>query len=69
LLHLLDTHLQDRAYMAGDTFTMADIPLGCEMHRWFGLPQPRPALPYLERWYASLLARPAARGVLDLTLS
>jgi glutathione S-transferase len=69
LLHLLDTHLQDRAYMAGDTFTMADIPLGCEMHRWFGLPQPRPALPYLERWYASLLARSAARGVLDLTLS
>ena len=69
LLHLLDAQLQHRAYIAGDTFTMADIPLGCEIHRWFGLPQPRPALPHLERWYATLLARPAARGVLDLTLS
>jgi glutathione S-transferase len=69
LLHLLDAHLQHRPHMAGDTFTMADIPLGCEMHRWFGLPQPRPALPHVERWYAALLARPAARGVLDLTLS
>jgi glutathione S-transferase len=39
------------------------------MHRWFGLPQPRPALPHVERWYAALLARPAALGVLDLTLS
>jgi len=69
LLHLLDAHLQHRTYMAGDTFTMADIPLGCEMHRWFGLPQPRPVLPHLERWYAALRARPAARGVLDLALS
>ena len=69
LLHLLDAQLQHRAYIAGDPFTMADIPLGCDIHRWFGLPQPRPALPHLERWYATLLARPAARGVLDLTLS
>lgn len=69
LLHLLDAHLQSRTYMAGDSFTMADIPLGCEIHRWFGLPQAHPALPHLERWYAALLVRPAARGVLDLALS
>ncbi len=68
LLHLLDAHLQNRVYITGDTFTMADIPLGCEIHRWFGLPQARPALPHLERWYVSLMARPAARGVLDLIL-
>ena len=29
------------AFMAGDRFTMADIPIACEMHRWFGLPQPQ----------------------------
>jgi len=69
LLHLLNAHLERRAYLAGDSFTMADIPLGCEMHRWFGLPQARPELPHLARWYASLLARPASRGVLDLDLS
>ena len=55
--------------MAGDNFTMADIPIACEMHRWFSLPQPRPVRIHLDRWYQGILARPAARGVLDLALS
>ena len=25
-------------FMAGERFTMADIPIACEMHRWWGLP-------------------------------
>jgi 2-aminoadipate transaminase len=58
-----------RPWMAGEHFTMADIPIGCEIHRWWGLPQPRPALPHLARWYAAVQARPATRGVLDLPLS
>lgn len=53
----------------GEALTMADIPIACEVHRWWGLPQPRPAWPHLERWYAQWLALPASRGVLDLTLS
>jgi glutathione S-transferase len=69
LLALLDAHLARRPWMGGEQFTMADIPIGCEIHRWWGLPQPRQALPHLERWYAAVLARPAARGVLDLPLS
>lgn len=69
LLALLDAHLSKRAFMAGDHFTMADIPLGCDVQRWYGLPQPRPALPNLERWLHSLLQRPAAKGALDLPLS
>ena len=69
LLQLLDQRFAQRTYMLGDHFSMADIPLGCEIHRWFGLPQPRAALPHLERWYAALCARPASRGVLDLQLS
>jgi len=71
LLAMLDTHLADRAYMAGDRFTMADIPIGCETHRWFGLPvteYTRPAWPNLERWFADVSARVGARGVLDLAL-
>ncbi len=66
---LLDQHLEGHAFMGGDHFSMADIPLGCEVHRWFGLPQSRPAWPHLERWYATLCDRPASRGVLDQTLS
>ena len=69
LLQMLDTHLATRPWMAGEHFTMADIPIGCEIHRWWGLPQPRPTLPHLERWYAAILARPATRGVLDLALA
>jgi glutathione S-transferase len=50
---------------------MADIPIGCEVHRWFGLPASeyaRPLWPNVERYFAALRARPAARGVLDLAL-
>jgi glutathione S-transferase len=69
LFALLDEHLSRQAFMAGDALTMADVPIACEVHRWWGLPQPRPAWPHLERWYAGWLALPASRGVLDLPLS
>ncbi|MCW5672371.1 MAG: glutathione S-transferase [Hydrogenophaga sp.] len=69
LFTLLDEHLSRQPFMAGDTLTMADIPIACEVHRWWGLPQPRPSWPHLERWYAGWLADPASRGVLDLPLS
>lgn len=65
----LDEHLARQPFMAGDALTVADIPIACEVHRWWGLPQPRPAWPHLERWYAQWLALPASRGVLDLPLS
>ena len=71
LLTLLDTHLAARTFMVGERFTMADIPIGCELHRWFGLPAAlytRPAWPHLERYFAVLRDRPAARGVLDQAL-
>ncbi len=80
LLTLLDAHLQNRAYIGGDRFGMADIPLGCEMHRWWGLRTaqfdacgvPRQELqtyPHVQRWFNQLLQRPASRGVLDVNLS
>ena len=69
LLARLDAHLATQPYVAGEHFTMADIPLACDVHRWFGLPQPRPNLPHLQRWFDAILQRPATRGVLDLPLS
>ncbi|MDD5029156.1 MAG: glutathione S-transferase [Rhodoferax sp.] len=69
LLTLLDQHLSQHAYLGGAEFSMADIPVACEIHRWFGLPQARPSLPHLEGWYASILVRSAVRGVLDIPLS
>ena len=69
LLDLLEQHLARSPFMAGEHFTMADIPIGCEMHRWWGLPQERPARPALERWYRTVSTRPGARGVLDQPLA
>ena len=69
LLGVLDAHLSQRSFMAGDGFTMADIPIACEIHRWHGLPLPRPERPNLERWYQGILSNPASRGVLDIPLS
>ena len=69
LMTLLDAHLGQHAYMAGERFTMADIPVACEVHRWTNLPQPRLPRPNIERWHQGLLARPGALGVLDYPLS
>ena len=69
LLALLDAHLARQPFMAGERFTMADIPVGCEIHRWWGLPQDRAAHPHLERWYNTVSTRPGARGVLDQPLA
>jgi glutathione S-transferase len=69
LLAMLDAQLSRHAFVAGDAMTMADFPIACEIHRWWGLPQPRPAYPHIERWYSSLLNKSASRGVLDLPLS
>ena len=69
LMAMLDAHLANRSFMVGERFTMADIPLGCEVQRWFGLPQTRERRPNIERWFRTLLARPGAMGVLDLALT
>ena len=55
--------------MAGEAFTMADIPIACEIHRWYGLPLKRPERPHLDRWFQGIVSHAAARGVLDQPLS
>ena len=69
LLDRLEDHLATHDFIAGATMTMADIPLACEVHRWYGLPIPHPSRPRIEAWYAKMLARPAANNVLTLPLS
>ena len=58
---LLDGQLARRAYLAGDRFTMADIPAGTTLYRYFGLDLERPRIPHVEAWYQRLTARPAYR--------
>jgi len=56
---ILDAQLAGRDYIMGDTLTIADIPLGMSLYRYFELGVARPALANLEAWYARLQARPA----------
>ena len=58
-LAVLDAHLATRAYIMGDQLTMADIPVGTNMYRYFTMPIERPSLPHVEAWYARLCDRPA----------
>lgn len=60
-LRVVDTQLAKRDYIAGNALSMGDIPLGVCAFRWFNMPIERPALPNLERWYASLTQRAAFR--------
>lgn len=66
---ILDAHLAGRRYLTGDTFTAADIVVGCAAHRWLNMPITREPRPNLERWYADLKSRPASHQVTSLPIS
>ncbi len=72
-LALVDAHLASQAFMAGERLTMADIPLLCEVHRWWAVRERagerEPAFQNIQRWYAPLLEHMASRGVLDIAIS
>jgi glutathione S-transferase len=56
---LLDQWLADRRYLAGDALTLADIPVGSLLYRYYELDIERPRVPHVEAWYARLRERPA----------
>ncbi len=57
LLGLLDRRLADRAFVMGDALSLADIPVGTALYRYFGLEIERPSLPNVETWYRRLQQR------------
>jgi glutathione S-transferase len=63
LFSILNDHLATSAFMGGDRFTLADIPVGISVHRWMNLPIRRPAMPPLETWYERIRSRPAFQRV------
>jgi glutathione S-transferase len=56
---ILDAQLAKTAFVAGDTFSMGDIPVGASAYRFRRLIPERPPLDNLERWFAGLEQRPA----------
>lgn len=67
---LLDDYLKSRPYVAGDGFTMGDIPVGATAHRWLEIPGiERPPLEAVRAWRSRLAARTGFRVHVQLPLS
>jgi glutathione S-transferase len=57
----LDDMLQARGFLLGDQLSLADIPIGTSLYRYFELDTDRPELPNVTRWYQNLQQRAAYR--------
>jgi len=57
-LRIVEHNLAGRPYVAGNAFSMGDIPMGVALHRWFLLPIERPAYPKIAGYYERLKQRP-----------
>ena len=58
LWKIVDARVAERRFLCADHVTLADITLGCWVHRWFMLPIERPDLPNLAAYYEALKTRP-----------
>lgn len=58
---LLDHILSNQPYLGGKVMTLADIPAGTTLYRYFELEIERPPLPNVEAWYKRLQEHPAYR--------
>ena len=58
---LLDGILATRPFLAGDRLSLADIPAGTSLYRYFELDIEHPELPNVSAWYERLKQRPAYR--------
>ena len=58
---LLDKMLANQSYLNGNALTLADIPAGTSLYRYFQLDIKRPSVPNVETWYRRLQERPAYR--------
>ncbi len=56
---VLEAALESRAYLAGESFSVGDIPLGIVTYRWRLLDIEQPELPRLSSWLERLKQRPA----------
>jgi glutathione S-transferase len=69
LLAIPESVLAGRKYLTGNTFTMGDIPFGCELQRYMRVPIERPRLPAVDAYFERLRERPAYRQHVDIPLS
>ena len=58
---LLDKLLEGKPFLCGDRLTLADIPAGTALYRYYELEIDRPSVPHVEAWYRRLQQRLAYR--------
>ena len=58
MLAMLDDQLSQSPWVAGERFTIADIPLALLVHRWLHLPIERENFLNLARWFKAVSQRP-----------
>jgi glutathione S-transferase len=58
---LLDGVLSSQPFLAGERLTLADIPAGTSLYRYFELDIEHPEVPNVSAWYERLQQRPAYR--------
>ena len=68
-MRIINDQVARKAYMDGDTFTLADVPSAAFVHRWLALPIVRPPLAALESYYTRMLRREGYRKHVALALS
>jgi len=68
-LRILDARLSNRTFLAGDAFSMGDIPAAATVHRWYALDIDHPDLPNVLRWYGLMRGRPPFRRIVMTPLS
>lgn len=68
-LALLDAHLANHAFLAGEHFSMAECALGPFIHRWLNMPVERQPHAHVSRWYETIRTRPAAVPALQLPVT
>jgi glutathione S-transferase len=66
---ILDALLSDRTFLAGESFSMGDIPAATTVHRWYALDIHHPELPNLHRWYQLMKQRQSFRAIVMTPLS
>ena len=69
VMTILDHHLADSAFVGGENLSIADIPVGIMVYRWFTLDIERMELPSLHRWYQKLADRPAYKDAVMIGLT
>ncbi|MEO0962645.1 MAG: glutathione S-transferase, partial [Pseudomonadota bacterium] len=67
-LRVLNSQLDISPFVSGKRFSMADIPVGLTVARWYKLPVDHKRHEHIESWFGVLRARAAFKTV-DLPLT